>query len=133
MNKEQKNQIEQKLNNEVEETKTKITKYKELSQPIAPENSIGRVSRMDAINNKSVVEAALRELRTNQQKLRDASCDNCDVGLRRFTLYGCAKCSVEHLFQVHFTCHFTHNCTKGYTIRQRNLERNDTLIFCKII
>ena len=71
MNKEQKKQIEEKLNNEVEETKTKITKYKELSQPIAPENSIGRVSRMDAINNKSVVEAALREAEEKLLKLLD--------------------------------------------------------------
>ena len=71
MNKEQKNQIEEKLNNEVEDTKTKITKYKELSQPIAPENSIGRVSRMDAINNKSVVEAALREAEEKLLKLLD--------------------------------------------------------------
>ena len=44
MNEQQKNQIEEKINNEVEETTKKITKYKELSQPIAPENSIGRVS-----------------------------------------------------------------------------------------
>ena len=29
--------------------------------PIAPENAIGRVSRMDAINNKSVNEAALKK------------------------------------------------------------------------
>lgn len=71
MNKEQKKQIEEKLNNEVEDTKTKITKYKELSQPIAPENSIGRVSRMDAINNKSVVEAALREAEEKLLKLLD--------------------------------------------------------------
>ena len=71
MNKEQKNQIEEKLKNEIEDTKTKIAKYKELSQPIAPENSIGRVSRMDAINNKSVVEAALREAEEKLLKLLD--------------------------------------------------------------
>jgi DnaK suppressor protein len=71
MNKKQKKQIEEKLNNEVEDTKTKINKYKELSQPIAPENSIGRISRMDAINNKSVVEAALREAEEKLLKLLD--------------------------------------------------------------
>ena len=69
MNKEQKKQIEEKLYNEVEDTKAKINKYKELSQPIAPENSIGRVSRMDAINNKSVVEAALRKAEEKLLKL----------------------------------------------------------------
>ena len=35
--------------------------YKEITKPIAPENAIGRISRMDAINNKSVTEAALRQ------------------------------------------------------------------------
>ena len=72
MNEQQKNQIEEKINNEVEETTKKITKYKELSQPIAPENSIGRVSRMDAINNKSVVEAALRSGRKTFKTLRNS-------------------------------------------------------------
>ena len=87
MNKEQKNQIEEKLNNEVEETKTKITKYKELSQPIAPENSIGRVSRMDAINNKSVVEAALRSAKEkmNQLTMIQNQQNNADFGI-------CNKC-----------------------------------------
>ena len=37
-----------------------IKEYTELTKPISPENAIGRISRMDAINNKSVNEAALR-------------------------------------------------------------------------
>ena len=90
MNKEQKNQIEEKLNNEVEDTKTKITKYKELSQPIAPENSIGRVSRMDAINNKSVVEAALRE---SEKKLDDLKYVESQINEEYFGL--CMKCKTS--------------------------------------
>ena len=35
-------------------TKKDIKGLKEATKPISPENSIGRVSRMDAINNKSV-------------------------------------------------------------------------------
>ena len=57
----EKEQIKKELAKEILETNQKISKYKELTKPIAPENSIGRVSRMDAINNKSVTEAALRE------------------------------------------------------------------------
>jgi DnaK suppressor protein len=90
MNKEQKNQIEEKLNDEVEDTKKKITKYKELSQPIAPENSIGRVSRMDAINNKSVVEAALREAEEKLLKLLDIQ---KKITQKNFGL--CIKCKNE--------------------------------------
>ena len=90
MNKEQKKQIEEKLNNEVEDTKTKISKYKELSQPIAPENSIGRVSRMDAINNKSVVEAALREAEEKLVKLLDIQ-----KKITQKDFGGCSKCKNE--------------------------------------
>lgn len=46
----------------------KIADLKELTQPISPDCAIGRVSRMDAINNKSVNEAALRAAET---KLRN--------------------------------------------------------------
>jgi DnaK suppressor protein len=52
--------IKQALDGEIKSTEKKIIEYSLLCQPIAPENSIGRVSRMDAINNKSVVEAALK-------------------------------------------------------------------------
>lgn len=38
----------------------RIAEYRELTKPIPPENAIGRVSRMDAINNRSINEAALR-------------------------------------------------------------------------
>jgi len=44
----------------------RIAEYRELTKPIPPSDAIGRVSRMDAINNKSVNEAALRQA----QKLR---------------------------------------------------------------
>ena len=46
---------------EIERTKKKISRYEEMSQPIAPDNAIGRVSRMDAINNKGVMDAAKRK------------------------------------------------------------------------
>jgi DnaK suppressor protein len=62
--------IKDQLSKEIAETKLKISKYKELSMPIAPENAIGRVSRMDAINNKSVVEAALREAENKLKQLK---------------------------------------------------------------
>ena len=52
--------LENKIKEEIKKTEEKITDYSKLCKPIPPENSIGRISRMDAINNKSVVEAALR-------------------------------------------------------------------------
>ena len=49
-----------------------IKDLKEQTKPIAPENAIGRISRMDAINNKSVNEAALRSSLDKQKNLERA-------------------------------------------------------------
>jgi len=46
-----------------------ISMYKDMTNPIAPDNAIGRVSRMDAINNKSVNDNALREAEQRYKKL----------------------------------------------------------------
>jgi len=68
MNNEERAQVITKLEQEKDKVEKHITDLKELTQPISPENAIGRVSRMDAINNKSVNEAALR---TAQTKLKN--------------------------------------------------------------
>ncbi len=47
----------------------RIADYRELTKPIPPSEAIGRVSRMDAINNKSVNEAALRQVEKQRQGL----------------------------------------------------------------
>lgn len=49
-----------------------IDEMEDSAGPVSPENSIGRISRMDAINNKSVVEASLRHRRKKVSKLRIA-------------------------------------------------------------
>lgn len=69
MDKKQIAEINLKLQTEIIDTQKKIDEYTILCKPIAPENSIGRVSRMDAINNKNVVEAALREAKNKMQQL----------------------------------------------------------------
>ena len=98
MNKGELKLVKQRLLNEIAITQHKITEYTELCKPIAPENAIGRISRMDAINNKSVVEAALREaknkiqqLKVMQTKITDAdfgSCVKCkkDIPLGRLMI-----------------------------------------------
>lgn len=86
----QKNEIRKRLSQEIKNTQTKIKKYRELCEPIAPENSIGRISRMDAINNKSVVEAALRETlqKMSQLQIIQKEIDNDYFGL-------CMKCKKQ--------------------------------------
>jgi len=72
MNSEDRKDIEHKILEEIAQTKVAVLHYKELTRPIPPENAIGRVSRMDAINNKSVNEAALRKAKQKLKNLQIA-------------------------------------------------------------
>lgn len=84
---EEKLQIKKRIEEEIQATQVLVLKYRELSKPIAPENAIGRVSRMDAINNKSVNEAALKkaELKLNNLKVALTKIDDADFGI-------CVRC-----------------------------------------
>ena len=52
--------LEGKIKEGIKKAQEDIEELKEQVKPISPENAIGRISRMDAINNKSVIEASLR-------------------------------------------------------------------------
>lgn len=75
------------ITQEIAKTEAQIIEYKEMTQPIAPDDAIGRVSRMDAINNKSVIEAALRKSEEKLSKLNYmvSQVDSADFGM-------CRKC-----------------------------------------
>jgi DnaK suppressor protein len=60
------------IEKKVSRLKSQIIDLKELTQPIEPDCAIGRVSRMDAINNKSVNEAGLRKKMEQLQGLEYA-------------------------------------------------------------
>ncbi|WP_034058736.1 TraR/DksA family transcriptional regulator [Lacinutrix jangbogonensis] len=83
-------EIKQVINEELVKTETSIVNLKELTKPIAPENAIGRVSRMDAINNKSVNEAALRtaDLKFKNLQITLSNINNPNFGI-------CAKCKSQ--------------------------------------
>lgn len=87
MTPEEREQLREKITEKIAETKEKIAEYKELTQPIAPENSIGRVSRMEAINNKAVFESALREAEKKLHNLEEVekNVDHPEFGI-------CVKC-----------------------------------------
>ena len=87
MNESEKIEIKLKISQEISKTKKKILDYKELNQPIAPDCAIGRVSRMDAINNKSVTEAALRQ---SEKKLEGLKYMQKTLGNKDFGL--CQRC-----------------------------------------
>ncbi len=64
--------FEQQAQKELKKSKEEVVQLKELTKPIAPENAIGRISRMDAINNRSVNEASLRSLEDKVKKIEMA-------------------------------------------------------------
>ncbi len=63
MTQEEIQQFHDKLLTEKEKIEDEIKTLEDKTKPISPENSIGRVSRMDAINNKGVAEFSLRQAR----------------------------------------------------------------------
>ncbi|WP_298893386.1 TraR/DksA C4-type zinc finger protein [uncultured Psychroserpens sp.] len=83
-------QVKQTILEEISKTEASIEHYKELTKPISPNDAIGRVSRMDAINNKSVNEASLRqaEIKLNNLKRVWSKIDDTDFGL-------CLKCKQQ--------------------------------------
>ena len=67
-----KQQLREKIKQEIKKSQQQIAELKVETKPISPENAIGRISRMDAINNKSVNEAALRNFKVKLTKLEIA-------------------------------------------------------------
>ena len=84
----EKKQVKKRIEEEILNTTKSVEKYRELTKPIAPENAIGRVSRMDAINNKSVNQVALNnaELKLNNLKIALTKIDDSDFGI-------CIRCN----------------------------------------
>lgn len=79
--------ISKKIEEEISKTEKLIADYKEMSKPVSPENAIGRISRMDAINNKSITESALRQAEQKLSKLKQAK---DKIGTKDFGI--CVKC-----------------------------------------
>ena len=61
--------IKNKLLSEIQKTERQIVEYKEMTKPVAPDVAIGRISRMDAINNQAVTKASLRQAENKLMKL----------------------------------------------------------------
>lgn len=67
---EERKALREKINKEIIKIEAAIVPLLDATKPISPENSLGRVSRMDAINNKGVAEAALRSAKAKLSKLQ---------------------------------------------------------------
>jgi DnaK suppressor protein len=83
-------EIKQKIKEEISKTEKLISEYQEMTKPVAPDVAIGRISRMDAINNKAVTESALRQA---QEKLNKLKYVLTKVGSDDFGI--CMKCKIQ--------------------------------------
>jgi len=83
MSPEAKDELKSKIAELIVKYEHDIQETEKMVEPVKPENSLGRISRMDAINNKSVMEASLRNKVSKRNKLKFAltQIDNEGFGL----------------------------------------------------
>lgn len=60
------------IDDQIESVREEIEELKELTKPVRLDASVGRLSRMDAINNKAINDKQLREKKSTLQKLERA-------------------------------------------------------------
>lgn len=75
--------IKQAIYVQIAKTEQSIKDLESQNKPIAPDVSLGRLTRMDAINNKSVIEASLKQSKLNLNSLNNAltKIDSDDFGI----------------------------------------------------
>ena len=72
MEEQEKKELKTKIEELIVKYEHDIVETEKMTEPVKPENSLGRISRMDAINNKSVMEASLRNKISKRNKLKFA-------------------------------------------------------------
>ncbi len=87
MTDQQRKDLKQQIESQIIEAEHEIARLEEVVKPISPENAIGRISRMEAINSKSINEAGLRKTRERVVDMKNAlkRLNDENFGL-------CAKC-----------------------------------------
>ncbi len=87
MTEEEKQNLKKAITAEIVAVKESIPALEESAKPVAPDEAIGRLTRMEAINNQQINAAALRAAKAKLSKLERAlsKIDSEDFGL-------CAVC-----------------------------------------
>ena len=76
-------ELKRNIEEAIEAQKTLIASLSETSKPVAPDNAIGRLSRMEALNDRAVSEASLNAARHKLSRLETAlgKVDHPDFGI----------------------------------------------------
>jgi len=88
MKKAKREELRQRIRSLIEATTKDIAAFKAASAPVSPDNAIGRLTRMEAINSKSINEAAFSKAKNTrfllEKALREIDsdgfglCQNCE-------------------------------------------------------
>jgi DnaK suppressor protein len=70
MNKDQKEKIRQAIIEKIHTMEKKVATYRDLSKPVLPDNAIGRLTRMEAINSRGINEASLAKAKQTLKDLK---------------------------------------------------------------
>lgn len=99
--------IKNKLISEIAKQTQQIEELEDITKPVSPDRAIGRISRMDAIHNKSINEAALSLAQERLSKLEYAlnNLDSDEFGV-------CELCGKEIMPLRLFEIPETTTCTK---------------------
>lgn len=107
MTEKERNELKLLINDQIQLVEKEIEELTELTKPISLDASIGRVSRMDAINNKAINDLALRDKKSTLQKLERAK-ERGEKG----ELGTCQKCGEEIPFGRLKIMPYTTRCVK---------------------
>lgn len=85
MRKDERAGLKKSIEARISDLKEDIASYAELTKPISPDSAIGRLTRMEAINSKSINEAALNKSKNTLIQLERAlaKIDSDEYGLCR--------------------------------------------------
>ena len=72
MTKEEKEKVKLKITQEIESLIQSISSLEEMSRPVAPDVSLGRLTRMEALSSQGISEANLRSSRSRLSMLHSA-------------------------------------------------------------
>lgn len=103
---EERDQLKDQIEKKIHRLRRQIVDLKELTKPVEPDCAIGRVSRMDAINNKSVNESALAK---KQEQLKGLNLALQDIHQDDFQ--NCIVCGHEIPVQRLFIMPESRKCT----------------------
>ena len=72
MNEDQKNILRQRMENEISTCQSDIKRLEKSARPVAPDKALGRLTRMDSLNDQGISLAALQQRRERLYKLEQA-------------------------------------------------------------